>query len=550
MATHHRFDEVQLGLIEDIVSVLEEPDAGLMREDGRRLWRRLLHDTVAGLPQETYAVPRQELVSVVRACAARNGALTHLRQVTKLVAPVLDGYLQPLLEEWRAHTVYGTRSWASLREALQEPLLEPSELAELVSLATGGRRVLPPYCMTPWQAFVHLADANSAADLPPAMVLLEHVARRPEFAHCLAEVIGWNDHFARQWGLLHTDDGLLALRSVLETAGRTEHVITAGDAVGIAVGGGPGGSGSASAQPIMQHRPEIRVYIRVTPDQRPQTAGAHTRAPRLQRYHVSACVKYWDSPSLHREPGTDSAAPITRAQLGSCVSGLLSRMAQQWHNRSEPVALEFFLPLELLTEPVEWWDRDPARRFANPLLSTYRVSLHSLERVQRREFHRAWRVRWAHYKAAADRQRARNIVYQCPAEPSLADDLHLGRLDVAVGSDDDVIGLLLCEPPMKKGELGLEELRLALELGVPVLLYHREKGVPDAWRAAVREIPADEGLRGLRRLAQQWKADAASGRPSPHDLLTIRSMGLIWDNPDHLLDGGPSAPATFVGGTE
>ncbi|MEU1704259.1 hypothetical protein ABZ478_02495 [Streptomyces sp. NPDC005706] len=531
MATHHRLNEDQLRIIEEIVAVLEDPDANLMREDGRRLWLQLLRDAVDGLPEESYAVPRQELVSVVRACVVRKGALTPLRQATELVAPALDRHLQPLLEEWQAHAVHGTRSWAPLREALQRQL-EPGELAAMVSRVTDGRRVLPPYCTTPWQAFVHLSDLNSpASGLPPSMVLLEHLACLPEFAPCATEIVRWNDHFARQWGLLHEDDGLLALRAGLRTA--------------------PPGSGTEPARPARPRRPEIRVYIRVAPDQRPQAAGARRRAPRSQRYHVSACVKYWESPALHREPGTDSGAPVTRAQLGACVSGLLSRMAPQWRDRSEEVALEFFLPLELLTEPVEWWDRDPARRFPKPLLSQYRVSLHSLERVQRQEFHRAWRARWAHYKAAAgDGPRTGTTVYQCPSDPAVADAAHLGRLDVAVGSDHDVIGLLLCAPPMRKGELGAEELVLALELGVPMLLYPRERGVPDAWPAAVREMPAGEGLRGLRRLAQQWRIDAASGRPAPHDLTAIRSMGLIWDNPDHLLDGGPSAPATFVGGTE
>ncbi|MFF3844356.1 hypothetical protein [Streptomyces sp. NPDC002328] len=575
MATH-RFDEVQLDLIAGMVAVLEEPNGGLMREDGRQLWRRLVHDTVEQLPQDTYGVPHQEFVSVVRACAAREGALTHLGQVTKLVSPGLDRHLQPLLDEWRAHGVYGARSWYSLREALDRRLTGPADLPTLMSRSTGGRRILPPYCLTPWQAFTHLADANApSSGLPPSMVLLEHLARHPELSAFTAELRSWNDHFATEWGLLNRADGLLSLRASLETSHARElsspsrqvsetspphERVIARDEV-IEPRNGAGGPSDEPAVTRLDAeappgRRTIDVYIKVTPDHAPQaTAGGRRRSTRKPRYHVSACVKYWDSLKLYRPTGTESDTPVTREQLGACFSELLTRMAPLWHDRSEVVALEFFLPLDLLAEPVEWWDRDPTRRFANPLLGTHQVSVHSLERVQRPALHNPWRMRWAYFKKnaaenAADRESAKNVVHECPADPLLSDDVHLGQLYMAVGSDSDVAALILCEAPLRKGELGLEEMGLALDLGVPVLLYRRENSAAEAWRAAVREALADAGLSGVALRAQRWKTDTAAGRSVPHAPATIRAMGLVWDDPEYLLDGGPSAPATFVGGTE
>ncbi|MFE1438871.1 hypothetical protein [Streptomyces sp. NPDC058739] len=548
-----RFDKVQFALVEAFVAVLSEPAGGLMREQGRQLWRQWVDQLVDGVPQAAYAVPRQEFLSVVGACAQRDEDLEGLISATDLVAPALVPHLRPLLDEWRAHTVYAGRDWRSLREALQ---LRLPELASLVSSLTRGRLSLPAHCGTPWQAFVHLADANApAGGLPPSMVLLEHLAQRPELADSVGEIRAWNDHFAKEWQLLDGDTGLRALRRRLEGSER-------GGAPSAEDGAGPAGSGvsaAAAARPEpagrdagADGRPVIRVYIRIAPDRTPRPAAGRRRGGR-PRYHVSACVRYSDSLTLHRAAGADPEEPVTREQLGPCVATLLTTMSRLWHNRQEQlVALEFFLPLDLLTEPIEYWDRDPTRGYANPLLSTYRISVHSLERVQRPELHRAWRARWAHWKAQ-DRNpgHGRRVVHECAwPEQSRNPMDHLAALDVAIGSDDDVVGVLLCEPPLKHGQLGMQEVSLALDLGVPIVMYHRRDDVAPAWRAAVRDAMAEEGLAAIPQRARQWKTEAAAARPVPLDPEAVRALGMIWDDPEHLLDGGPSAPATFVGGTD
>jgi len=553
-----RFDDVQLELIEAVVTALKEPGGGLMSEGARRLWRQMIDESLDGLPQDAYPAPHLEFLSLVHACAGRQGGLAVLARVTGLVAPALAGPLEPLLAEWRAHDVFEGKDWRFLREALQPRL---PELAALVAQSTSGRHVLPPHCATPWQAFVHLADLNSAAGgLPPAMVLLERLALCPELASAVGEIRAWNDHFANRWELAEGPDGLRNLRRNLESAHRTERVplsVAAGGSYGGTSDDPPADGGPQQEGPEEEGPPLIRMYIRVARDRTPQPSSRR-RTVRPPRYHVSACVKYADSPALQRQPEAEPPDPVTRDQLPVCIAELLTKMAVMWHNRSENVALEFFLPLELLTEAVEFWDRDPARGFENPLLSTYRVSVHSLDRIQRREFHRAWRARWTQWRknetqrreSGSNPEHARRVVHECAPEQTLAVRDHLTRLDAAVGSDDDVVGMLMCEPPWEKGELGMQEVSLALDLGVPVLMYHRDSAATPAWRAAMWEALAEDGLAALPRRTQQWKTDAAAGRLSAHDPATIRAMGMIWDDPEHLLDGGPSAPATFVGGTD
>lgn len=507
-----RFDDIQLDLIAAIVAILEEPAGGLMQDGGRLLWRQFVHEAVDGLPQETYSVPHQEFLSVVRACARQEGALEELVRATELVAPAVGLQLQPLLEEWWAHHVYGGRNWSSLRQALQPRL---PELASLVSLSTGGRRTLPAHCGTPWQAFVHLADLNSpVGGLPPGMVFLEHWRTAPNWPR---RWVRYGPGTTTSHGNGDCWTGPTAYGGCADgwtrPAGDEGVGISAADPAGGAADRpqDDGAEAGREDHTAPDGRPLIRLYIRVATDRTPQPSTGRRRAARIPRYQVSACVKYANSPTLHREPGAEPQAPATREQLGSCVAELLTRMSALWHNRSELVALEFFLPLELLNEPVEWWDRDPARGYANPLLSTYRVSVHSLDRVQRREFHRAWRARWTHWREnGSNLEHTRRVVHECAPEPTLTDSEHLARLDAVVGSDDDVVGMLLCQPPWDHSKLGIQEVSLALDLGVPLLMYHREDEAASACRAAVREALAEDGLAALPRLAQQWKTDAAA----------------------------------------
>ncbi|CCK30154.1 hypothetical protein BN159_5775 [Streptomyces davaonensis JCM 4913] len=519
--TGRRFDEVELDLIGKIVAVLEEPAGGLMDDAARRLWRHRMNKQVDALPQDSYAVPHVEFAGVVGACAEQD-ALEPLIDVIRLVAPLLERHLRPLVDEWQAHQFYRGRDWGPLREALQQPLTEPADLADLFASASGGRRRLPAHCTTPWQAFVNLADLNApAGGTPPSMLFLERLTRCPELATAAASIRAWNAHFAAAWNL--------------------SDPYPSPEAAPLPAPEDP------AKPPSAEPRPLIRVYICVTPDRAPQRR-------RVPRYHVTVAVKYADSPALHREPEPEPQASVTRDRLNVRVAELLSRVAASWHNRSDPVALDFFLPLELLDEPVEWWNRNPARGFDNPLLNAYEVTVHSLERVQRQEFHRAWRERHARWKrqqanGGSGSSHAPGGVHVCVLDPPVADPAHLSRLDAVVGYNDDVVAMMLCEVPWKQDTLGGQEVNLALEYGVFVWIYHRADGSSPAWRVAVREAVNEVGLAGIPQLAHQWKADAAMDRPGTHDPAVIRSLVVLWDDPEQLLDGGPAAPATFVGGT-
>ncbi|GLW45744.1 hypothetical protein Stsp02_14060 [Streptomyces sp. NBRC 14336] len=518
--TGRELDAVELELIARIVEVLEEPSGGLMDDAARRFWRDRMNRQVEGLPQDTYPSPRLVFLSVVTACAERDRGLEPLIDVTQFVAPALERLLRPLIDEWRAYQVYRGHDWVPLRKALQQST-DPTDLAELFAAASQGRRRLPEHCRTPWEAFLNLADLNTPPDgPPPSIAFLHRLARSPDLDPAAADALRtWNAQLPDEWQLP-------ALPPAQETTAL------------------PAPESLEKPSPD-EPRPPIRVYISIAPDHAPQRR-------RTPRYRVAAAVKFADSPALQREPETESQEPVTRDRLRTRVAELLSRVAAACHDRSDPIALEFFLPVELLDEPVEWWDRDPARGFANPLLYAYRVTLHSLERVQRPEFHRAWRERHARWT----RQQMNNggsphgpgRVHVCPQDPAVTGAQHLSRLDAVVGRDEDVVAMVMCEVPWKKDTLGGQEVNLALEHGVFVWIYHRAEGSPPEWRSALEDAMGEVGLAGLPEHAHQWKTDTDTDRPGAHDPAVVRSLVVLWDDPEQLLDGGPAAPAAFVGG--
>ncbi|MFF8831908.1 hypothetical protein [Streptomyces sp. NPDC015131] len=548
MAATGGFDAVQLRILRAFVDALEDPAVRLINDSSRELWRQMVHQHIPGLTAVSFTVPRQEFLSVVHNCAALDGGMDGLVDATCLVTPALEPALFLLLAEWKARLAFPGPDWAPLRRVLETPV---SELGALVDRATDGLVPLPEHCATPWEAFVHLADRNSRAGaLMPAMAFLEHTAALcPEVAAGVGELRGWNDHFARQW---HLTGPLLALRTRLSGAP------PGGSAAPVdepPAGTAPVPARTGAAAPVRPGRPLIRIYVKVEPDRTPQGGVGRRRVARAQRYHVSACVKYTDSQALHRDPHTEPREPVTRTQLPLTVAELLTHMTQLRHSRAENAALELFLPAELLTEPVEWWDRDPSLGFPNSLLSRYReILLHSLERVQRTRYHNAWRARWAHWRTGGP-----GLVHECDPE-TLTDAEHLALLDAKIGRDDDVVAMVLSRPPHRDTELGLREMGRALDLGVPIVVYHRDDPASEVFRSMIRETLANEGLAGLPERAQQWKSDVAvratrtaaggASAVTDRDAEAIRSLSMIWDDPELILEGGQSAPATFVGGTE
>ncbi|WP_394428617.1 VMAP-C domain-containing protein [Streptomyces sp. SGAir0957] len=514
----------------------------LADERGRLQWARELADEFPDLDLEGFRTARQAFAEAIRHCSrVEEDGLERLVEATEFVAPAVAGRLRPLLDEWHALDVYRGRDWTALREGLDLAL---PELPTLVAAATQDRVRLPRYCRTAWHAFTHLACHNApVGGLEPSMVLLEHLMLRGEAAHVIGEIRAWNDHFAQEWDASEGAQGLRALRARL--TGRPDPAARSRPEPATATGA------DALGEPRV---PVIRLFIKVVPDLRPSDAQVARQGRHEAHYRISSRVRYAESVRLHRED-CDPVEPVPRGRLPYAVADLLSATAELWQSRDENVVLEFFLPAELLTEPVEWWDRNPRLGHSNPLLSKYPwVYVHSLERMQRRDLHHAWRRRWTRFRSDPARGRA----HWCDPE-GRPDPEHLALLDARVGKEEGVVCMVLSDTPRAGDGTGARELRLGLDLGVPVVIFHRAPdaaGTSDAAEAAegfrglVKELLAGEGLANLPAAARQWRSDAAAGTADVRDKALIQQLGVVWDDPQQLLDGDACAPAAFVGGTE
>ncbi|MFB6956718.1 hypothetical protein ACFCYB_06680 [Streptomyces sp. NPDC056309] len=520
----------------EVVGVLAESSA-LTDTRGRHQWRRELTQLLGGQSLAEFPTAQQEFVEAVRVCEQRADGLSLLVEATSLVAPALEHRLAPLVEEFHALQLYESRDWTALRAALTVGL---TELDATVARVTGGRVRLPPYCTTAWQAFLHLSGlaAMPGVVLSPGMVLLEHLALHTDLASRVGELHGWNDHFAELWGLVDVAGGLTEVRAAL---GDRRSAPEQDDA------GGPEASSSPSMtdSPDASARPVIRLYIKLVPDLAPVQGAGRRQARKGRRYWVSARVKYAESPALQHAKEGEAQQAVSRAQVPAAVARLLTRMSSLWHSRAEEVVLEFFLPTELLNEPVEWWDRDPSLAYPNPLFSKYpEIVLHSLERLHRRDAYQVWRLRWARWKGAPGNK---DVIHWCE-QAGRAVNEYLERLDATIGAKKDVVAMVLSEPPATRNAAGLGEVRVGIDLGIPVFIHHRD-ATSVQFHGMVRDGLAEGGLAGLPFHTRQWKsdstarADASARDPAQH-------LCVVWDDPEQLLDGGAGAPAAFIGGIE
>ncbi|MBQ1090759.1 hypothetical protein KBY47_16755 [Streptomyces sp. B93] len=541
---------------------------------GRLQWARELASEFEGLELTGFPTPRQEFVEAVRLCSGTEGGLEGLVEITEFLAPALSARLRPLLDEWYATDLYEGRDWSALRAGLDFSL---PELPALIAEVSGDRVRLPPYCTSVWHAFVHLACHNAPVGrLETSMVLLEHLMLRTEAAALVGEIRAWNDHFAAAWGTDVGPAGLRALRTELAARQRVsaqhlegiEHIGHIGHAEppapAVSAAQHPATStatsstststsSTATARPSEPESeaepgaavPVIRMFIKVAPDLTPFDATGPRRRRPESRYRLSSRVRYVESTRLHQE-GRDPEEPVPRSKVPSAVAELLSATAELWQSRDENVVLEIFLPTELLAEPVEWWNRNPQLSHPNPLLSKYSwIFIHSLERMQRRDLHHVWRRRWTRWRSDLGTGQA----HWCDPQGRPAAE-HLELLDARIGKEEGVVCMVLSDTPRARNGLGLRELRLGLDHGVPVMVFHREAAASEGFRSLVQELLAGEGLANLPATARQWRGDAAAGAAGQRDRTLIRHLGVIWDDPHHLLDGDACAPAAFIGGTD
>jgi nucleoside phosphorylase len=224
-------------------------------------------------------------------------------------------------------------------------------------------------------------------------------------------------------------------------------------------------------------------------------------------------------------PGPGEPYEVPLAEAESVVGTLVDRAELEWRDTANPAAIEFLLHDGLLNLPVEWFRPAAAVQRAMPLCVDYPVVIRSLSRMRQGGRFRAWGSRWS---ALMGPSAAGNVLWG--VHPRNADELV--SWEVGLRSDETVAAVVLSGPP--NGWPGREEMDIALEAGVPVILWDRRAPRPADTETIIGELlggtPAEVAVR-TRRL----RIMAVGAPERDRDSHPGTFVALLWDDPNRLV---------------
>lgn len=405
------------------------------------------------------------------------------------------GYLRAVLAECRPFPVLrsaaGNGALAMLPDreldVLQDLLGDISDLdlAAVWRAAIGKLTPVPDRPpATALELFTHLAGVNAGADgVPPVLALAEEIAERVE--HRIgAKLRAWVDDVAERY---HLVEAMTAHRAAAQ---RRRQCADGGPAV----------------QPC--------VVIQVERD------GIDPERCEV-RYWIQRTATSWQP-----EPGEPRQTAFRRVE--QAMEAAIRHAETVWWHSADPVLVEMLLPTDLIDEAVEWWHTELEEPAPTPLCVDYPVVVRSLDRMRAGYRHRVWANRWK----ALWRHPPRHRPYwgRVGGEPDLR------GWNARLRDDPDLTTVVLSGSP--RDDAGRDELRSALNAGIPVVLWDR--------RAPAEPVPA-EVIAGLLRgdpaeLPNRVRALRKEAAVSSGTAHTGRHLALLWDDPNRTVhDGGPSA---------
>ncbi|MDX8141300.1 hypothetical protein SK854_04195 [Lentzea sp. BCCO 10_0061] len=461
----------------------------MARLDDRRLCLDLVNSSLEPRLRVTeFADARLHVFAIVLACGKRPGAVRKLLQALRRLQPEAPELEQigRLVDEMATLELFADEDRRALTDLLRDTNFP--QLAECYRAAAGGQATpLPPGRHDTVDVLSRLERMNARPDgVPPALALLEHLALRA--GDVLSQRLWqFSEDQARAMGL-HAD--LLALR------------------------------GSISAETAEVVAPaEASLVLRLQP---------HGVEP--GRYLLS---EWWQVNSATWAPqrGRDHTGSL--AELQTRVGELVSRI-EGWAENASTVSIEMILPKDLLNLPVDQWI-SLSDEVATPIGVDYLVSLRSLERSREKAKHRRWKRRWSHLESHL--QAGDSPLDDAMHRSQLDGARHLQKLGARLALSENVVLLVLADPPAGRESVGRMEVAIALKTGVPVLVWHREDCAAKAFQTAVDDLLADGGLgkllENMKKLrAQAQYADDCDAHPGSH-------ISVLWDDPNRQVEPLP-----------
>jgi hypothetical protein len=231
---------------------------------------------------------------------------------------------------------------------------------------------------------------------------------------------------------------------------------------------------------------------------------------------------------------------VSEAELEPAVDDMVSEMEALLGARpgAAPAAeliLEFVLPLEFLSSPVEQWRRrSPFGGPDEPMALDHPIVLRSLDRHRNASSHWVWRRRWEVLK------RRPGSVTAFWSRPNGQPD-YLLQLAAEITSDENIVSLVLSEPLRAENHRAVQEWGVALKHGVPAIVWHRDDCADDRVHRVVTELCADGELANLpHRLAALRRAALRQPTMPPPEHYPAANLAVLWDDPERL----PESPWT------
>ncbi len=419
---------------------------------------------------------------VVKACAETDEGLQTLARCLGYAEQASVGVLAlwRLVDEWEAAAFFKDTDLHPLRPVLRE-IRSTSLLTTLARRASHSRtQELEEWCDTGWAVFLHLAGNNTAADeLPPSMAFLSLVSE-----YLVKEGRTEEAEHLRRWNRKQAQ-----LRGLAEEMA----VWQQGEFVS------PGEASLHPAYLLIQFEPDG-----VDPD---HFWVAHWRQS--------------DSDGWHPIPG--ETLKLHRDELQAAVDRLIEQAEERWWDLRQPVVIEFILPWALLGEPVEWWHKESDADVPTPLVMDYTVVVRSFERLRKGAWHRPWNNRWRQFK---DRPADSRSHWSEPNQPAF----HLER---ELKDDQQIVCLVLSEPPGTESPAARREFVAAMRAGIPAVLWDRGDLGP-AFREAAADIVQERGLAGVLERTRRWRSEALALGPDEWHGHVGRHLALLLDDPERM----------------
>lgn len=463
-------------IIKTITDLLEESET--LRDPTSRQVLLEEVDLALGKPAprlQTIAL-RSQLVALVTACVDHPGGLRSLAECLELQEPTLDRVpvILRLADEWQ--TIERFRAHDLQRLRLDLSAMPVTTELRRTAVNWHGEPV-PDYCTTAWHLFSYLAVVHSPGRTrPPWLRLLDRLAlRMPSGSHgAMKELM---EAFTLEWV------------PVEPAAGGEEPLAVAGT--------------SSTAYLVIQF----------------EKYGADDDTYIMSHWYQ------WASPVWHPVRGEDRYVP--RDELEAAVDEIVQATERRWADQAGPVTIEFVLPWQLLTEPVDTWRKELGGPQPNPLSLDYPVVIRSLERIRADQWHRSWRGRWKSLTTG-----------DADGDPIVCanEDQHAMQLEATLRGESSAVVLVLSEPPEPES-VGERQLRTGVRAGIPAIVWHRSAVPPTRLCRFVRSAitQGTTGRQGVAQLPQhvsKLRQAAWSEDPTTQNRHMGHGLVILWDDPE------------------